>query len=68
MKRCHLEVTGQKSINAWFSKKKNSPEIITEISDNEEEEIESDNDLEEPEIEEQINCLFLSPSPVSLLL
>ena len=65
MKRCHLEATGQKFINAWFSKKKDSPEVITEISDNEEEGIESDNDLEEPEIEERINCLFLSPSPVS---
>ena len=68
MKRRHLEATGQKFINAWFSKKKDSPEVITEISDNEEEGIESDNDLEEPEIEERINRLFLSPSPVSLLL
>lgn len=68
MKRRHLEATGQKPINAWFSKKKDSPEIITEISDNEEEGIESDNDLEEPEIEERINHLFSSPSPVSLLL
>ena len=67
MKQCHLEATGQKFINAWFSKK-DSPEIIIEISDNEEEGIESDNDLEEPEIKEQINCLFLSPIPVSLLL
>ena len=52
MKRRQLEATGQKFINAWFSKK-DSPETvsITEISDNEEG-IESDNDLEEPEIEE----------------
>jgi len=45
IKQCYLEATGQKFINAWFSKKKDSPDIITEISDNEEEGIESDNDL-----------------------
>ena len=66
MKQQQLEAKGQKFISAWFSKKKDPPSAVPGVSDHEEEENETEDEFEEPEIEERINHLFLSSSPVSL--
>ena len=66
MKRWQLEAKGQNFISAWFSKKKDPPPVVLGVSDHEEEENETEDEFEEPEIEEHINHLFLSQSPVSL--
>ena len=66
MKRWQLEATGQKFISAWFSKKKDPPATVPEVPDTEEEGSEIEDEFSEPEIEEHVDCLFSSPSPVSL--
>jgi hypothetical protein len=59
LKRRRLEANGQSLINSWFSKEKKSDPPIPELKEIIDEEAEqSEDELEEPEIEERVNRAF----------
>ena len=65
LKRRQLEAKGQRFINSWFEKqeKGNSP-VVQPLEDVNEEAEQSEDELDEPEIEERINRVFSEPIQV----